>query len=182
MPRCATCCSTTSSGTARWWSRIGSKDPSSRSCVSSTAGASIDGAGAGSQAGLRRRRRAQYGRHGCLLAAAVRDRGGRTVCVGADHAARRRCDVRRRVSLHGGALRRPDEDARRHQGDRVQRPFRRSGDGSSATAPEKRHRGDLLGRGRRLGSWSTRSNGTTFRRWAWCWPRRAIPATMRRAS
>ena len=31
----------TSSGTARWWSRIGSKGPSSRSCVSSTAGVSI---------------------------------------------------------------------------------------------------------------------------------------------
>ena len=27
MPRCATCCSTTSSGTARWWSRIGSEGP-----------------------------------------------------------------------------------------------------------------------------------------------------------
>jgi len=50
--------------------------------------------------------------------------------------------------LYGGLMKTRD----RHQGDRVQRPFRRSRDGSSATAPEKRHRGDLLGRGRRLGA------------------------------
>ena len=85
-----------------------------------------DGAGAGLQAHLRRRRGAEHRRHGVLLAGAGHLAGASGGDLRARAPAGRRPAGRARDAVSRGALRRDHAHRRRAEGARVQRPLRRS--------------------------------------------------------
>ena len=133
--------------------------------------------GAGSQAHLRRRPRAEHRRHGRVLAEPAGrrgDAGGRS-CATSSSRCSAACAAEG-TEYRGLSLRRPDADLRRPEGDRVQRPLRRSrGAGghagrSTATGAAARRGG---GRRRSTAGRSTFSRDVAGRRRARV--RRAIP-------
>ncbi len=111
-----------------------------------------DGAGAGLQADLRRRRGAEHRRHGQLLAGAGhRPRARRRARARRPPADRRRAGAAR-DPLPRRPLRGPDDDRGRAEGARVQRPLRRPRDAGDAAAAALRP-------ARRCSSASTRLGG-----------------------
>ena len=117
-----------------------------------------DGARAGLQAHLRRRRGAEHRRHGLLLARARLRRGARAGAVRAGPPAGRRRAAPPRHAVPRDPLRRPDAHGRRRARAGVQRALRRPRDAGGAAAaalrPARRARARVRAgraRGRRAG-------------------------------
>ena len=118
-----------------------------------------DGAGAGLQADLRRRRGAEHRRHGLLLAGAgdlARARGG-DLRARAPAGGRPAALARHPVSR--GPVRRDHADRRRPEGARVQRPLRRSRDAGRAAAHALGPAASCCARRRSRAAWPTSGCG-----------------------